>query len=271
MALIFFCTGVNKAYSSVFFKLGLGSSWESNINRALGADKQAATAFSTHADIGYQKNISQSDYLEIGSGYEGLVYPEYEDISFNGITFWLGYAKYFTKQSLFFSPRATRRFFGDSSRDGLSINFPLTYDIKLKENLNAYFGYSYLYQRSNQEQFDSDADQWFLGLIYKQGQKIRIGLDYSVQFGEEYFYREYQVTADNLISGKRQRGHLISTFGVNQEVYSEKVKTQTESIFLNYNLSNSSQIQMRFSFLNSKSNNSSFQNEVIQLNYSFFH
>ena len=267
---IFLSAGVNRAFSSAFLEAGAGSSWESNVNRASGSEKQSAVSLSANAYIGFDKELSPTQNLELGGGYEGLSYLDYQDLSYNGITIWSGYTKYFKGDNFVrFSPRVTRRFYGDNLRDSTSLNLPLTFDISLKENLSTYFGYSHIIRRSNNDQFDTDTDQWFLGLEQRWGQKIRLGLDYSFLYGQEYFYREFDTTSSNLAPSSKKRGSHISTFGVNQEVYAAIVKTQIGSVSFNYDLSKASALQLRGSLMNTKSSEVSFENEVIELNYFF--
>jgi hypothetical protein len=268
--LIFSSAGVSRAFSSAFFEADAGSSWESNVNRATENEKQSAVSLTANAYLGYDKEVSQTENFELGGGYEGLAYLDYQDLSYNGITIWSGYTKYFNGDNSFrFFPRLTRRFYGDNLRDNTSLNLPVTFDISLKENLSTYFGYSHIIRRSNDDQFDTDTDQWFLGLEQRWGQKIRLGLDYSFLYGQEYFYREFDTTSSNFAPSIKKRGSHISTFGVNQEVYAAIVKTQIGSVSFNYDLSKASALQLRGSLMNTKSSEVSFENEVIELNYFF--
>ena len=268
--LIFLSAGVNRAFSSAFFEAGAGSSWESNVNRASGSEKQSAVSLSANAYIGYDKELSPTQNLELGGGYEGLSYLDYQDLSYNGITIWSGYTKYFNSEDFVrFSPRVTRRFYGDNLRDSTSINLPLSFELRLKENLSTYFGYSHIIRRSDDDQFDTDTDQWFLGLEQRLGQKFRLGLDYSFLYGQEYFYREVLTTSNNLAVGGKKRGSRISTFGVNQEVYSDLVQTQIGTATLSYDLSRANMLQLRGSLMSTKSSDAFFENQIIELNYSF--
>ena len=268
--LIFLSAGESSANSSAFFEAGAGSSWESNVNRASGSEKQSAVSLSANAYLGYDKEVSQTEIFELGGGYEGLSYLDYQDLSYNGITIWSGYTKYFNGDNFFrLSPRVTRRFYGDNLRDNTSLNLPVTFEISLKENLSTFFGYSHIIRRSNDDQFDTDTDQWFLGLEHRWGQKIKLGLDYSFLYGQEYFYREFLTTSNNLAASGKKRGSRISTFGVNQEIYTDIVKTQIGSVSFNYDLSKASALQLRGSLMSTKSSEVSFENEIIELNYSF--
>jgi len=199
--------------------LGAAAGWDSNLSHSSSTSLAVGAGYGAlRAGLGAAFDLGETTNLYAGLRLEGETYPTLEDLSTASAGVEAALSQDLSEAvAVVLAPSVAGSWSGDAARNATTLAGRLTLRWRPEEDLALRAFYGHASRSAADAAFSFERDRIGASAEWRVGRGTFLSLGYALELGGEVYYRAAGAGGGGM--GGTMGGHLMNTFGRNEEAY----------------------------------------------------